>query len=253
MTPLDISHPPPTRWLAVHEGEGPDLRITATRPMPVGTRVTVGREGDVAIGVRTPNRGVSRIAVEVTASPTGWRIAVPNRNGAVMHPWGGPLQVASPVDGIDWPLLGIRLRHTNTSQHWILLSADDLAITPAGPVAGDESSGTDLAGRPSDLSKGTSQAIRVVFHELLSWPPRHPATPLQLKQAATRLGIAPPSVRDRLAVAWDKAAELGVNGIERDLTDPGYLYALVRAGYVRPPRVAPGLAGLRYISSGSHD
>lgn len=246
-----MSNTPGPRWLSVYEGEGTDLRVTATRQMAVGARIRAGREGDVLVGVRSQNRGISRSAAEVTATPTGWQIEVRNRNGAVLHPWGQPSQLASTNDTVNWPLVGIRLQHTGTSQHWVLLSAGDLVVTPAGPVADDESQETDLAGRPNDLSPGTREALGVVFEELLCWPPRHPATPLQLKRAATRLRIAPTSVRDRLTLAWDKAASLGVSSIERELTDPAYLHALVRGGYLTPPRVDPGLDAPSYIPSGA--
>jgi hypothetical protein len=73
-----------------------------------------------------------------------------------------------------------------------------------------------------------------VFAELLAWPPRQGAEPLLLKQAASRIGISVSGVQDRLKAARARALRLGLHR-EVALTDPSYLYVLVRGGYLDPP------------------
>ncbi len=228
------------RWVVVREGPVDGLRITAAERVEPGRRVRLGREGEVPIGVQVPNRGISRCALYVTPTATGWRIEVCNRNGAVVHPWGQPAALATSDDTLNWPLVGVRLRHhPDTTRHWVLLVADDLAITPAGPTGEyAETTETDRAGRPRDLPPAQREALTVVFGELLQWPPRHPAAPLQLKQAARRVGISVSGLQDRLKAARSRAERLGVTG-EVNLADPSYLYALVRGGYLPLPAARP--------------
>jgi hypothetical protein len=84
------------------------------------------------------------------------------------------------------------------------------------------------------LTVAQEMAVRTLFAELLAWPPLVPATPLQLKQVASRLGARPESIQRRLEEVRRKALGLGLarTGL---LTDPEYLYVLVRAGYLAPP------------------
>ena len=228
------------RWVVVHESDGVD--VTARHRVEIGRRVKVGREGEIPVGVRVPNRGISRCALYVTATPTGWRLEVCNRNGAVLHPWGQPAQLATADDTVNWPLVGVRLRHDSPAPlHWVLLEADDLAVTPAGPTGTGpepaETTRTDRAGRPGDLPRAEREALAVVFGDLLAWPPRHPATPLLLKQAASRIGISVSGLQDRLKAARRRAEQLGISA-DASLADPGFLYALVRGGYLSTPTTA---------------
>lgn len=230
------------RWVAVYEGTGAGRSVTAVRPLQPGSRVGVGREGQLLVGVRTPNQGISRRAVEVISTPAGWQVEIPNRNGAVVHPWAQPSQVAGRGDTIviNWPLVGVRLRHeSETSQHWVLLSAGDLTVTPAGPGVPDPgTTQTDRAALPSQLPRSEREALQVVFADLLRWPPRYPAPPLLLKQAASRIGISVSGLQDRLKAVRARAAKLGLH-TEGALTDPSDLYALVRAGYLALPPARP--------------
>lgn len=229
------------RWVVVHENDGVD--VTARHRVELGRRIRIGREGEIPVGVRVPNRGISRCALYVTATPTGWRLEVCNRNGAVLHPWGQPPQLATADDTVNWPLVGVRLRHDSSpSRHWVLLVADYLAVVPAGPtgLGGEmpETTQTDRAGRPGDLPPAERKALEVVFEDLLAWPPRHPATPLLLKQAASRIGLSVSGLQDRLKAARRRAERLGISA-DASLTDPACLYALVRGGYLAPPRGWP--------------
>jgi hypothetical protein len=226
------------RWIVVHEGDRSGSRTTASHRAEPGRRVPVGREGEILIGVRVPSRGISRRALYVTPTPLGWRIEVCNRNGAVLHPWGQPAQLATADDTVNWPLVGVRLRDdASLTRHWVLLSADDLAVNPAGPTATDaetEATAPDPAGRPGQLPPAEREALAVVFGELLAWPPRYPAAPLLLKQAAPRIGISVSGLQSRLQSARDRAERLGVT-VDPSLAHPSYLYALVRAGYLPLP------------------
>jgi hypothetical protein len=228
------------RWVAVYEGFGSALSVTALRAVRVGARLCAGREGDVLVGVRTANQGISRVAVDVLVTPAGWQISVRNRNGAFLHPWAQPWRLAAGESSLNWPLVGIRLRHeSDASQHWVLLGAHDLTVTPAGPMAIDlGTTQTDRAALPSQLPPAEREALKVVFEELLSWPPRYPAAPHLLKQAARRIGISVSGLQDRLKAARRRATTLGAID-EGSLTDPGYLYALVCGGYLPLPRVGP--------------
>lgn len=225
------------RWVVVHEGDG--TVVTVRHRVEPGRRVRVGREGEIPAGVRVPNRGISRCALYVTATATGWRIEVHNRNGAVLHPWGQPAQLGTADDTMNWPLVGVRLRHDSSATwHWVLLVADDLDVTQAGPTGPPPETGettqTDRAGRPGQLPPAEREALAVVFDELLAWPPRHQATPLLLKQAASRIGISVSGLQDRLKAARRRAERLGMT-VGTSLTDPGVVYALVRGGYLPLP------------------
>lgn len=230
------------RWVAVYEGAGSGPAVTAARQVQQGSQLQVGREGDLLVGVRIENRGVSRQAVNVTSTPAGWRIELRNRNGAFLHPWAQPWQLAAQHSEhiINWPLVGIRLRHESDAMlHWVLLSAHDLAVTSAGPTPTElGSTQTDRAALPSQLPPAEREALRMVFGELLDWPPRYPATPMLLKQAAPRLKISVSGLQDRLKYARKRASTLGAVD-DGSLTDPGYLYALVRGGYLTVPSARP--------------
>lgn len=224
------------RYIVAWEGDSTGLRTTGSRPVTVGQTVDVGREGDLALGVRVPNRGVSRVAATITPTEAGWRIGVRNRNGAVLHPWGQLPQYEARDTLLHWPLVGVRMLHEgDETQHWVLLVADDLSVTPAGPdpsMAG--ATNTDRVGRPGELPPAERAALLTIFEELLAWPPRHPAVPLQLKQVATRLGISVSGVQERLNAARRRAERLGNRSVSP--TDPSYLFALVRGGYLPLPR-----------------
>lgn len=226
------------RWLMTYEGAPGRCVVTCACTLTIGQTVEIGREGDLPLGVEVPNTSISRNALAVTANPHGWDIAVTNRNGAVLHPWGQAPELASPHNVINWPFVAVRmLPDTETSQHWVLIEADDMPVTPAGAVAPDSLTQTDRVERPGQLPPGEREALNVVFEPQLSWPPSHPAGPRLLKQAASRVGISISALQDRLKAARARALRLGQSSV--DLTDPSYLYMLVRAGYLDPPTEFP--------------
>ena len=230
-----------TRWVMAYECDGTGCRVTGVVRPAVGRGVDVGREGQLALGVEVPNTQVSRRAVTVTPTASGWRVTVTNRNGAVLHRWGLPAELAGPTNVVDWPLLAVRtLPDTGSRQHWVLLEADDLAVSAGhGPPPVEEGSRTDLSHRPGELPPAEREALATVFAAQLQWPPRQPAgPPLLLKQAATLLRISISGVQARLQAAQRRALRLGLDR-PGGLTDPSYLYVLVRAGYLPVPRDHP--------------
>lgn len=229
------------RWVMAYEGTPGACRVTSARQVSIGQPLEIGREGELALGVEVTNTAISRHAVTVTATAHGWELTVINRNGAVLHPWGQAPELAaiSGRDTVNWPLVAVRmLPDTAVSQHWVLIEADGLPVTPAGPIASNSLTETDRVSRPGQLPDGERKAVITAFADQLSWPPIHPAIPLQLKQAASRLGKSISATQDSLGAARDRAARLGYASTGA-LTEPGYLYALVRAGYVEPPTSFP--------------
>lgn len=223
------------RWVLSYEDEGSSGgHVTGGRPLAVGESVEVGREGEIPIGVGDP--AVSRVATTVTATESGWRVDVSNRNGAVLHPWGQAPELAHARNTVHWPLVGLRLLpDSDTVRHWVLLEADDLPVTPAGPLpARTVSTRTDRAPRPRSLTRSEHDALHLVFAELLSWPPRRGTGPLLLKQAARRVDRAVTTMQFHLGNAQQKALDLGLPH-KGEKTDPDYLFLLVQAGYLEPP------------------
>jgi hypothetical protein len=242
---------PDDRWVLTYEYEPTRSWVPAGVRLPVGRALTIGREGDLPLGLNVPDKGVSRVAVEVAATEDGWEVNVRNSNRAVLHAWGQAPRLVSGRLSLAWPRIAIRVLNGEkldpSAHHWLLLEADALAVTPAGPRASRNTAGRTVNPRPPlPLSGAQEQALRLVFTELLRWPPRLPATPLKLSTAARRLGISEAGVKDRLGHAHDRALWLGLH-TPVGLTNPEYLYVLVRAGYLaspagRPHRVTP--AGL---------
>ena len=203
-------------WMAIERGRG----------------VVAGREGELALGADPLDRGVSRRAVVVTLLDDGWHLEVPNANGAVIHPCGLAPYPARPTDVVRWPRVGIRvLNGDDSTVRWVLLESDADALRPHGRTA-DPSRLTDVAKTPRALSPRQMEALRTVFATQLAWPPQL-GSPLQLKQAARRLGVSDSAVQNLLTDARDRATSLGlVHAV--GLTHPEYLHVLVAAGYVRP-------------------
>jgi hypothetical protein len=200
----------------------------------------------MALGVVVPNPAVSRRAMQVAATEHGWEITVPNRNGAILHPWGLPSQRAS-VRGnlIDWPLVAVRmLPSSGFCQHWVLLEFDGPSLLPdvdntrLFPEIDDCATVITAVTRPGRLTNAEREALHMVFKGQLQWPPTEHACPMLLKQAAARLHISVSGLQDRLKSALARAIALGHDRTV-PLTDPSYLYVLVRAGYLDLPTQFP--------------
>jgi hypothetical protein len=230
------------QWVLVYEqGPGQHLAPVGTRLSP-GQELLIGRRGDLALGVDLDDTGISREALLVVATDAGWDVEIHNANGAVLHAWG---QAPVPVSGrqsIAWPRVALRILNGKSVNepggdrlHWVLLEADWLAVTPAGPSPARRSmTSTVRPEPPPPLTAPQEAAIRLLFADLLAWPPRLPGLPLQVKQAATRLDISNTGVRERLEGAQAKALKLGLHH-DVGLTNPDYVYVLASHGYLAPP------------------
>jgi hypothetical protein len=227
------------RWIVARE---PGL--DAAWPQHAGVRarpghpVVIGREGDLPLGVEPEDGGVSRTALTVVATEHGWQIDNANRNGAVLHPWGLAVSLAPPHLVLDWPLIAVRVVGSDHArQHWVLLESH---VRPDAdpPLLPRPGAATTRSDPPKPLTSAELEALWTVFGDVLSWPPRLPAVPLQLKQAARRLGITESGVQLRLEGAQRKALALGLPRPVR-LTEPDYLHVLVGAGYLTPPQLSP--------------
>jgi hypothetical protein len=210
-------------------GDGPPT-TSRTTALP-DTPITIGRRGEMPLGVDVPDEGISRVALTVTATPLGWSIADTSRNGVIVSPWGLPPQRPTTTLQLRWPLVAIRVLGTRAdARHEVLLECDAYADPDPTPTPGP----TAGAPPPRPLTAAEAAALEVVFEPDLAWPPGPSGEPLQLKQAARRLGVSASAVKVRLEGARAKAEGLG---LERrvGVTDPAYLHVLVAAGYVRPP------------------
>ncbi len=207
------------------------LTLHVDRSLAPDTPALIGREGDIGVGVSPVDPKVSRHALQVARTPYGWQVTTTNRNGVIVQPWGQPPGMAVPNTALAWPRLALRVVGSPDRQHWVLLDDAALRLRRPDPLPGTNM--TETADQPRPLTAAQDLAVRTLFAELLAWPPLIPATPLQLKQVATRLGVRSETVQRRLEEVRKKASAVGL-ARSGQLTDPEYLYILVRAGYVQP-------------------
>lgn len=193
-----------------------------------GLRLTVGREGEIAIATHPPDERVSRTAATIECTEAGWTVAISNRNGALLHPWGLPAWQARDHEYLTERRVALRILGDPAREHWVLLENDTVA-----EVVDDAERLTVRAAPVRPLTSAQLDVLFAVFGDLLAWPPRTSAAPGQLKQAARALGVSVSAVQERLRAVVGKAAALGLSR-EVELTDPEYLHVLVRAGYLRP-------------------
>jgi hypothetical protein len=211
-----------------HDGT---LMLSADQALDLDQPALLGREGDLGVGTSPVDPTVSRQAVQVTRTGSGWRVVVTNRNGVIVHPWGQAPGMAETESMYFWPRLALRVIGRPHLQHWILL--DDPTLQPRRPVPLPGTELTETVDQPRPLTVPQELAVRALFAELLAWPPLVPATPRQIKQVASRLGVRTESIQRRLEEVRKKAGMLGLSRNSL-LTDPEYLYVLVRAGYLAP-------------------
>lgn len=221
-------------WITARESLRDRPPSTSTVAASLDHPVTVGRAGQVALGVGVPDSGISRIVATVTATPQGWTINDTSRNGVIIHPWGLAPVRATAANRLRWPLIGLRvLGATPEARHWLLLECDHYLIDT---TSGTRSAGTTAQARPPrPLTAAEREALDTVFESTLAWPPPcTPGEPLQLKQAARKLGITASAVKLRLEGARAKAELLGLDQ-QVGVTDPTYLHVLAGAGYLSLP------------------
>ena len=224
------------RWVSVYTVSRTRCTVPRGRPVEVGEAVLVGREQRLSIGTDPPDKEVSRRALIVTPTETGWRIWILNRNGAVIHPWGQAPLRAGDTTTLSWPLVGVRVLGRQSVQHWVLLEAE-AQTRDDEPAARSEPEPRPVAkGRP--LAAMQLQALRALFADCLRWPPSFPAEPRQLQQVANRLGVGIGGLQERLREARKRAADLGLRRAVA-ITDPEYLFELVRDGFLPAPTARP--------------
>lgn len=223
-----------TRRVVVVEESAGALRATAARTVSPGGRVVAGRESDLGVGADPEDRRVSRVAVEVVCMPDGWSVAPENRNGVVVHPWALPAWRARPGEVLADARVALRVLGAAGARHWVLLE-DDSRLDPALPAAGAGSLWTEVDTPARALTAPQTEVLGVLFADLLAWPPVVGGEPRQLKQVARAVGVSLSGVQARLVEVRAKAARLGL-AREVPLTDPEYVYVLVRAGYLSPTR-----------------
>lgn len=221
-------------WVTTRESLGERPPSTSTTTIPLGRPVTVGRAGQIALGVGVADSGVSRIVATMAATPDGWTIRDTSRNGIVIHPWGLAPVRATAANRLRWPLIGLRVLGTEPdARHWLLLECDQYPI--GGADSTRRATTTVQSDPPRPLTAAEQEALRTIFEPTLAWPPPLvPAEPLQLKQAGRRLGISASAVKVRLEGARAKAELLGLEH-QVGVTDPAYLHVLVASGYVLLP------------------
>jgi len=207
--------------------DGDGFRLIDRCKLAPANKLILGREGDVNIGVDPADPGISRQAVAVVREPMGWAVSATNRNGVVVHPWGQSSFPANVPQILPWSHVALRILGSGSQQHWALLEDPSLRIFQHVEQPGI----TKATPRPKSLTFVQEQTVRTMFRELLAWPPRIPATPLQLKQVAARLDTTNESIQRRLEQVRRKAALIGFSRIG-SLSDPEYVYVLVRAGYL---------------------
>lgn len=221
-------------WITTRESSGARAPSTATITVALDRPVTVGRTGEVSLGVGVPDSGISRIVATVTATGEGWTIHDTSRNGIIIHPWGLATIRATAATRLRWPLIGLRVLGAEPdARHWLLLECDRYPIDGTGSTR--SASTTVHPDPPRPLTPAEREALDTVFESTLAWPPPLvPGDPLQLKQAGRKLGITPSAVKVRLEGARTKAEALGLEQ-QVGVTDPTYLHALVAAGYLHAP------------------
>lgn len=222
------------RHLITAERDRRSFRTLHTRAMAEGDRLTIGRDAELALGGEHPDPRVSRVAVAVTAADAGWLIESSNRNGTLIHPWGLPAWRARPTETCADLRVAVRVLGGAEREHWVLLEDDKTDQTPVETAT----LGTELAIAVRPLTPAQLQAVVLLFADQLAWPPVATAVPRQLKQVARTLGLSVSAIQERLKAVVAKAQSLGLSR-EVELTDPEYLYVLVRAGYLPTP---PSLA-----------
>jgi hypothetical protein len=208
-------------------------------PSPVvvdGSELTVGRLADVVIAADPADDRVSRVALHITLSPEGWLVRMTNRNGVVVRPWGQPSWKASSLELLPAARVALRVLGSPNRAHWVLLEDDD-RLGAEGPDSLRRTIATELEVPVRPLTKAQVEVLGCLFGGLLAWPPWLEAEPLQLKQVARRVGISVSAVQARLSEVRAKASALGLVR-QVPLSDPEYLYVLVRAGYLRPADLA---------------
>ena len=205
------------RRLMVVERVDDVLHTISTRDMQPGETVSVGRAAELPVGY-TPDARVSRLALTVACTESGWAIESTNRNGVLMHPWGLPPRYAHREETSAAPRVALRVVGSIVREHWVLLE-DDTRLTPGHTP--DEPTAVEL------------EALRLLFPDLLEWPPVLTEWPPGIEQVADALRTTPATLVRRLEEIRARALALGLSP-EVTVADPEYVHLLVQSGWLRP-------------------
>lgn len=220
------------RTRVVHAARRAEV-ASATHPVRPGLPVLIGREGDIPLGIEPVDTGISRRAVKVVAGSDGWQIEALNGNGVVLHLWG---QAQAWLDDErpsvhSWPRVGLRVVGSNADlQHWVLLESDSYPLTAPPQSASTQT----VTPSPLPLTDAQVEAVTAVFEQHLAWPPVAGPIPNTLDVAARRLGISTAAVYQRLEAVRARAYAFGSHR-QISVTDPEYVYVLVRRRFLAPP------------------
>lgn len=211
---------------------------THSADLTMGEPLLIGREGLIGIGVDPDDPGVSRRALEVTATADGWELSIVNRHGAWVQLWGHAALRMEHDSSLRraWPRVGVRIVGGDRElDHWVLLECDDYPLPkptdlpePAGPP------GTDLARIPKALTDTQLQAVITVFAQYLAWPPISGPAPMALASVANRLHVTDGAIAERLKKVQERAYAFGLHH-QVGVSDPDYVYLLARHGYLPLP------------------
>lgn len=209
------------RRLIVVERVDDVLHTIGTRALQPGDSVTVGRAAELPVG-HTADVRVSRLALTVSCTDKGWDIVATNRNGVLVHPWGLPPRYAHRDETSAVPRLALRVVGSIVREHWVLLEDDTrLASAPGAGSGPDEPTPTEI------------EALRLLFPDLLEWPPVLNEWPPGIEQVAEALRTTPETLVRRLEEIRARALPLGL-APEVTVADPEYVHLLVQSGWLRP-------------------
>ena len=208
------------RRLIVVERVDDVLHTIATRAMHPGESVTVGRAAELPIGHTNDGR-ISRLAATVTCTENGWTIESTNRNGVLLHEWGLAPRYADRHETTDAPRMALRVVGSIVREHWILLEDDTRLNSGRRAEDGNGPTAAEL------------EALRLLFPDLLEWPPTLAEWPPGIEQVATELRITVDTLMRQLEGVRARAVGLGLSP-EVTVADPDYVHLLVQAGWLRP-------------------
>ena len=149
-------------FITARESLGDRPPSTSTISVSLDQPVTVGRAGQVSLGVGVPDSGISRIVATVTATPEGWTIHDTSRNGIIIR--------ATAANRLRWPLIGLRVLGAQPDAlHWLLLECSHYPIDGAGSTR--SATTTVQPDPPRPLTAAEQEALGTVFESALAWPP----------------------------------------------------------------------------------
>ena len=157
-------------FITARESLGDRPPSTSTIPVSLDQPVSVGRAGQVSLGVGVPDSGISRIVATVTATPEGWTIHDTSRNGIIIRPWRLATLRATAANRLRGPLIGLRVLGAQPDAlHWLLLECSHYPIDGAGSTR--SATTTVQPDPPRPLTAAEQEALGTVFESTLAWPP----------------------------------------------------------------------------------